>query len=401
MKVLHTSDWHLGQVLFNYDRREEQSFFLRQLEDCVKDVRPDALVVSGDVYNTSMPSTATQKMYTDALLAVRRACPGMTIVVTGGNHDSASKLEIDRELWNEVGVHVLGRLQYTDALQVDYAKHIIEVPGKGYIAAVPHVYPQNFPPAEDGSDRQEAFFRQLMDEVAVRNAENLPVVLMAHLTVMNTDLTGHSRYWGGIGNIEDIPLEHLGEGYDYLALGHIHREQTLSGSGGRARYCGSPVAVSFDEDYPHSFSLADVERGGKVQLTKQPVANLHPLMTLPCEAVPFGRAVEELRNSSFVGYEPYVRLNVLLSAEGLPANANEQAREAAEFSGCRFCTFRITEQDDADTSRSYIDMTPDELKEMSPVDIARQYMEGRGVPFASYADQMKEVLLRLEEEERK
>lgn len=389
----------MGQILFNYDRREEQQFFLEQMEGYVRELHPDAFIVSGDVYNTSMPSAATQKMYTDAILSIHRACPDMTIVVTGGNHDSASKLEIDRNLWNEVGVHVIGKLHYKDGLQADFGKHIVEVPGKGYIAAVPHVYPQNFPPADDGEDRQRAFFRSLLEQVEERNRTGLPVVLMAHLTVTHTNLTGHNRYWGGIGNIEDTPLEAFGDGYDYLALGHIHREQTIRNSGGRARYCGAPIAVSFDEEYDHSVSLVEIGTDKKIQLTKLPVANLHPLVTLPKEPMEFDMAVETLRKTSF-GYEPYVRLNVSVT-DGLPANCNERAQEAAACAGCRFCTFKITNDAEVADKSQFADMTPDELKEMNPTDIAGRYMQGQGIPFEAYEDMLQEVIRRLEEEARK
>lgn len=398
MRIIHTSDWHLGQILFNYDRKEEQKSFLEQIGGYVRELQPDAFVVSGDIYNSSMPSATTQKMYTDAILAIHKACPEMVMVITGGNHDSASKLEIDRKLWNEVGVNVIGGLQYTDAGGVDYGKHIIEVPGKGYIAAVPHVYPQNFPCAEGGADRQGAFFRKLLDLVADRNKDNLPVVLMAHLTIANTDLTGHNRYWGGIGNIEETPLEALGDGFDYLALGHIHRGQDIRGCRGKARYSGSPVAVSFDEEYDHSVSLVEVERGKDVRLTVLPVANPHPLVTFPKEPAGFDQAVEQLRKASF-GHEPYIRLNVLVT-DGLPANCNERAQEAAEMSGCRFCTYKVTNKVEAADREAYIDMTPDELKEMSPLDIAGRYMQGLGIAFETYEDMLKEVIRLLEEEER-
>lgn len=400
MRIIHTSDWHLGQVLFNYDRREEQRFFLEQLEWYVKEMRPDALVVSGDIYNTSMPSAATQKMFTDAVLSVHRACPETVVVITGGNHDSAPKLEIDKELWKEVGVHVVGRLQYADASRVDYAGHIVEVPGKGYIAAVPHVYPQNFPYTGDGADRQAAFFRKLLAEVVGRNREDLPVVLMAHLTVANADLTGHNRYLGGIGNIEEVPLETFGGEFDYLALGHIHRGQTIRDRDGigRARYCGSPIAVSFDEEYDHSLSLVEVERGKEARLTRLPVANLHPLMTLPKEPVAFEQAIRMLREMSF-DHEPYVRLNVSVT-DGLPTNCNELAHEAAAVSGCRFCTFKVTNQADEADRAAYIDMTPDELKGMNPMEIAERYMRGQGISFEAYEDMMKDVFRALEEEER-
>ena len=89
MKILHTSDWHLGHTLYNYDRTAEQQAFLRQLTRIVTEEQPDAMVVSGDIYHYSSPAAATQKMYTDAMLNIHQACPGMAIVVTAGNHDSS------------------------------------------------------------------------------------------------------------------------------------------------------------------------------------------------------------------------------------------------------------------------------------------------------------------------
>ena len=84
MKILHTSDWHLGHTLYNYDRSREQQAFLKQLIRIVAEEMPDAMVVSGDIYHYSTPSASTQKMYTDGMLEIHRACPEMTIVVTAG-----------------------------------------------------------------------------------------------------------------------------------------------------------------------------------------------------------------------------------------------------------------------------------------------------------------------------
>ena len=369
-RILHTSDWHLGHVLYNYSRADEQQHMLLQVEDYVRQYEPDALVVSGDIYHTAMPSAATQRMFTDALLAIHRARPEMTIVITGGNHDSASKLEIDRRLWLELGVHVLGRLQLTDSLEPDFDSHIIRVADKGLIAAVPHVYPQNFPPAE-GNDRQAAFFARLADEVAQRNSQLLPTVLMAHLTVTGSDLTGHSRLTDTVGTIDNVPLSALGESYDYIALGHIHREQAVSSN---ARYSGSPLAVSFDEDYPHSLTLVDI--GNEISVQQLPITNLHPLITIPADPVPFDEAIAALRQGEKWSM---IRLNILTDS-GLPADAIEVATEAAEESGCRFCTFKITRSTPLPSSAAYDDITPDELKEMSPIDIARRFLQQRGLP---------------------
>lgn len=182
MKILHTSDWHLGHTLYSYDRSQEQQAFLSQLATIVAEEKPDALVVSGDIYHYSAPAAATQRMYTDAMLEIHRARPEMVIVVTAGNHDSCSKLEIDSSLWHHFGVKVVGNIERTKE-EVNLEKHLIEVRNegelKGYIVAVPHVYPQNFPMLDTETpreQRQARFFQTLLDEVEKLNTQHLPVV---------------------------------------------------------------------------------------------------------------------------------------------------------------------------------------------------------------------------------
>ena len=96
MKILHTSDWHLGHTLYNYDRTEEQADMLRQMTEIVEKHKPDVFLLSGDVYHTPQPSAAVQTMFTDAMVRIHDANPGMTIVVTAGNHDSGTRHEIFR-----------------------------------------------------------------------------------------------------------------------------------------------------------------------------------------------------------------------------------------------------------------------------------------------------------------
>ena len=111
MKIIHTSDWHLGHTLYEHDRTAEHTAFLTQLRDIVEDEKPDALLVSGDIYDRTNPSTSVQKMYYKALLDMHAACPEMTIVVTAGNHDSKAMLELGRELWLMAGVRVVGQVE--------------------------------------------------------------------------------------------------------------------------------------------------------------------------------------------------------------------------------------------------------------------------------------------------
>ena len=120
MKILHSADWHLGHQLYGYDRTEEQLDFLAQLTQLVKENQPDAFLLSGDVFHVPLPSIAAQKMYNDAMFELHKAAPDMQIIVIAGNHDSASRLELSRELWNYHSVHVIGELY--EQRTIDYHK---------------------------------------------------------------------------------------------------------------------------------------------------------------------------------------------------------------------------------------------------------------------------------------
>ena len=393
IKILHTSDWHLGHTLYNYDRSPEQQAFLRQLADIVREEQPDAMLVCGDIYHYSTPSAATQRMYTDAMLEIHRACPGMTIVVTAGNHDSSSKLEVDSNLWRHFRVQVVGHIERTEE-EVNLEKHIVGIEGadgsvKGYVVAMPHVYPQNVPMLDTDTPREERlgrFVQALLDEVEKRNDGRLPVVLTAHLSISGSDRTGHDTVVGGM---EFVPLQTLGTGYDYLALGHIHCPQAVPGSKGHARYCGTPLPVSFDESYPHSVSIVTVERGETPQIRTREITNPQPLVTLPRTPQPFEEALKLL--ADFPDEQPaYIRLNVRIK-DYLAPDCNERASQAVREKACRYCCIKTTrETTESDEAERYLSIR--EVQQMSPLDIARlYYRENEG-------EEMDEELCRLMEE---
>ena len=109
-KFIHSSDWHIGQSFYGYDRSEEQRDFLRQLADIVRKHTPDALLVSGDIFHTAAPSNAAVNLYVEEMLNIHKACPTMAIIVIAGNHDSASRLDSDKKLWQLAGVTVIGSI---------------------------------------------------------------------------------------------------------------------------------------------------------------------------------------------------------------------------------------------------------------------------------------------------
>lgn len=376
MKIIHTSDWHLGQEFYTYDRTEEHEAFLSQLRDIADREQPDALAICGDIYHTATPSNSVMRFFTDWLDRIRQACPQMQIIVTAGNHDSSSRLEITRSLWAHLGVTVIGRIEKKGD-RPDIDRMIVPIYGKdgrkcGYVIALPHIFPNNFPPLEEDAPREgrrKAFMSAIGNRIRELNSEGLPVVMTAHLAIAGSDMSGHETQ---IGGLECTAMEEIAVPYDYLALGHIHFPQTIHG--GRARYCGSPLPVSFDEHYPHSVSSVIVEKDRMPQIHTTEIINPWPVKTIPGHKCSFSEAIRILRE--FPAEEKaYIRVRATLE-DVPPANAMTSAAEALAGKKARFCTFKWDRsENNASAVAEHIDA--DTIRSMSPVELAAMYYRDR------------------------
>lgn len=381
MKLLHTSDWHLGQEFYSYDRTEEHISFLTQLEQIVEKEQPDVLAISGDIYHNATPSNAVMRLFTDHLDSIRNACKTMKIVVIAGNHDSSSRLEVSQTLWKHLGVYVIGKIEKEEEC-VNFDKHIIPISNAeglacGYVVALPYIASQAYPSLIEGTPREErqtVFLKSLADHLTATNKEQLPVVMMAHMALTGSDITGHDQIQGGLDytNISDLMVD-----FDYLALGHIHCPQTIHHSANLscARYCGSPIPVSFDERYVHSVSVVEINKKGERPVVRTiPISNPWPLKTIPAEPVDFEEALHLL--SDFPNDEKaYLRLNVKLS-DVAPSNAMERAMISVKDKKCRFCCFRWDSSAFVvDKKKTFVDI--DQMKSRSPLEIAELYYESK------------------------
>lgn len=391
MKILHTSDWHLGHTMgqYAYDRIEEQRSMLRQMADIVREEKPDLFLLCGDVYHTPQPSAAVQTLFSNALVEIHDAHPAMTIVITAGNHDSGTKHEIFRTPWQALKVHTIGMLNKEKP-----DNHIIEIPGKGYVVALPYTYERNIP---------EGFFQQLLDRVAERNTEALPVVMTAHTTVRGCDITGHDRNImtddETVGGIEAIGIEQMGEGFDYLALGHIHHEQFIHTGNHNVRYCGTPLPVSFDENYPHSVSLVEIgQHGQRPEVKKIEIDNPHPLVTLPTDGLASWTEAKQLLADFPDDIAAYIRLNVEIE-DFLPVEANNEAIALTQGKRCRFCGINAQRKRVATTETKT--MSLQEFQAERPISIALRFASDLGITFDDEMCRMfEEVAARVEQDKR-
>ena len=366
MKILHTSDWHLGHVLYGHDRTDEQQKMLDQMVEIVEEQKPDVFLLCGDVFHTSQPSNAIQTMLSDALVSIHEANPKMAIVMTAGNHDSGTKHEIFRTTWRALHVYAIGQLE-----KENMDEHIIEVPGKGYVIAIPYVNDRNLP---------EGFFQQLLDKVAEMNTEGLPVVMTAHTTVKGCDFSGHdqgSEYV--VGGIDSIDLEQLGEGYDYLALGHIHHGQFIRSGKHNVRYSGTPLPISFDENFSHSVSMVEIDKHGDTPtVTEIEINNPHPLVTLPSEGLASWETAKELLKKFPDDIPAYIRLNVEID-DFLPVEAQAEAVSLVEGKQCHVCHINAKRKTIDQTEAKVL--TVQEFQAEKPIEIAKQYANYEGISF--------------------
>lgn len=371
LKILHTSDWHLGHSLYNNDRTPEQQSMLEQVRDIIGERRPDALLVSGDIFDTSQPSAAVQRMFVDALVSMRDVSPSTTIIVTAGNHDSGVRHEVYREPLARLGVYMIGGIDRENP-----ASHIIDIDGRGFVLAVPYCHERNLP---------DDFYSNLLAAVAERNTGGLPVVMMAHTTVQGADFSGHSAPADRdlfVGGIDATPIDALGTGYDYLALGHIHREQWVHSNNGhhRVRYSGTPLAVSFDEQYAHSVTWLTIGgHGDTPEAELLAIDNPRPLVSLPVEGFADWDTALDLLKKYPADIAAYIRLNVEVK-DFLPPDAYNEALRVTADKQCTLCFINARRSAATQTEHPRT-MTIAELKQQRPIDLARRYAATQKIDF--------------------
>lgn len=367
MKILHTSDWHLGHVLYGYDRTDEQQSMLDQMVEIAERVQPDLFLVSGDVYHTADPKPAVQKMFNKTIAELYKKCPEMTIVVTAGNHDSGTKHEIFKTPWEALNVHMVGRFD-----KDNQESHIIPIEGKGYVVALPFTYDRFLP---------EDIYQQLIDLAGQMNTENLPVVFSAHTAISGVDFSGHEDVNDKrVGGVDVVDISAIGSGYDYLALGHIHKPQFVHTGKHNVRYCGSPMAVGFDEAYAHSVTIVDIpEHGAPLtddNFTIVEIKNPRPLVTLPNpdDTKAFG-PWEEV-NALYAAYpqdaQAYIRLNIM-DPEAIPSNAYDKAVEQAKGKDYIFCFINAKRRTTERGNGGQQQMTVEEFQATDPWKVVQMF----------------------------
>ncbi len=306
MILLHTSDWHLGRALYGRPRYAEFEAFLDWLADAIARHRVDALLVAGDVFDTSTPSNRAQQLYYRFLCTVA-ASPCRHVVVIAGNHDSPTFLDAPRELLRALHVHVVGQPGATPAdevLQLDGADGQAEL----LVCAVPYLRDRDLRTAEAGESVLDKE-RKLIDGIRVhyaavveaaerRRAElgrAIPIVGMGHLFAAGGQtVEGDGVRELYVGSLAHVSTAIFPDSLDYLALGHLHVPQQVGGRPS-VRYCGSPLPMGFGEARQQKsvclVELTPAEAGAPAATAVESVASAPPA---PVPAAPDTQAPQPL-----------------------------------------------------------------------------------------------------------
>jgi exonuclease SbcD len=284
MRILHTSDWHLGKVLKGQSRQDEQIAVLADVVRTAEEERPDLVIVAGDLYDTAAPPAETEKVAIRALTALRRHADA--VVVIAGNHDHGPRLDALRPWADEAGITLRGTLGRAE-------DHVITgTTGGGEpwrVAALPFISQRYAVRASEMFDLTAAEASATYADHVARLIAALTAdfddgsatvnLVTAHLTVVGGTLGGGERDAHTI-EAYAVPASVFPVSAHYVALGHLHRRQQVVGPC-PVHYCGSPLAVDFGEEANQpSVSIVDVSAGTPARVSPRTVDAAVPLRTL-------------------------------------------------------------------------------------------------------------------------
>lgn len=374
MRVIHTSDWHLGHELHGFDRSVEHDVFLDWLAHQLIELGADALIVTGDIYDTVNPSIPAQQLLYRFVRSVLAETPHLQIVLIGGNHDSAARLELPKELLDANRVHLIGGMPRHQGRPAP-ARVLVELRDatrapRAVCAAVPYLRPGDLPASVDGESPVKMLYREVIEAANVV-AGNLPLVVTGHLHMSGGVVSELSERRLVIGGAEAVSSDTFPASIAYVALGHLHRPQSVLGQT-LIRYAGSPFPMSVTEkDYEHSIVIIDLDETGGVKTdllrTPRPVAfyRVPPLGAATLEDVEDGLRRLEIADPG-ANRRPFLEVAVQLNSaepdlgqriqtalEGKPVRMTRIVRQTAGPGG--------TLTDSVDEAAALDDLEPEDV----------------------------------------
>ncbi len=388
MRLLHTSDWHLGQTLHNYDRTYEHQCFLDWLLETIVSEEADALLIAGDIFDNANPSSSAQRQLYRFLQRARSRAPQLQIVVIAGNHDSPGRLEAPGPLLEAHGTTVIGNVVRDRDGAIDLERLIVPLRDKtGQIKAwclgVPFLRPGDVPRAEVAGDAYlngiALLYKQAFALARSRREAGQAILAMGHCHMVDGQSSIDSERRIVIGGTEALPASMFDPEIAYAALGHLHLAQRV-GKKDHLRYSGSPLPLSFAEvGYQHQVLRIDFDGEVTREVTPLPVPRAVELLRVPARPAPLAEVLAALENLELdpelpPQCRPYLEVRVLL--DGPEPSLRAQVEAAIAGKPVRLAKIEptrkvVTREDGADA------LTLDQLAQLQPDDIFRRLWQQR------------------------
>ncbi len=375
IKLLHTSDWHLGKRLFRLDRGEEHAFFLEWIINTIKEEKINYLLVAGDIFDVPTPPHSSLKMFFDFLGRLSRETSCQTFIIAG-NHDSGALINAPAALYGEHRVTVWGKLEEVSKHWVtlkDGDKDVLQ------LCAIPFF--RHYELAEDLVEGEELLGR-LTHYFENPPHPDLPKIFMGHHLFGMFEAAG-SEQVVSLSGLDSIPTKALTDYFIYGALGHIHKPQRIS-KNPEIVYSGSPLQMRFSEQHEKSVQILSFD--GELSVSKKTIPAFRPLIRIETTLAEYKKALKEIKIDSPL--TPQVE--VILHLPSPQVGITDEIKEYCLKQGCELLSLiPVYEEKEFEQKevRSLVDLSPYQLFEEF---YKNKFPEENAVP-----DDLKDDFLKL------
>ncbi|WP_060990136.1 exonuclease SbcCD subunit D C-terminal domain-containing protein [Photobacterium leiognathi] len=410
MKIIHTSDWHLGHQLHGYNREYEHQVFLDWLADELETQQADALLVAGDIFDTANPPASSWRMLYRFLAKVSKTLPNLDVVMIGGNHDSPSKLDAPHELLKAFDLHMVGGIHRLDDGTLDVERMLVPITNKdqqtaAYVLAVPFLRSADLRTdnLDENDDRLikgvEVLYGEMTQAARELLAPEQAMIGMGHAYMASGQLSEMSERRVLGGNQHALPASIFADDMSYVALGHLHLAQKVAKKE-HVRYSGSPIPLSMSErNYKHQILAVEFDGRDVKAIEEISIPRSVDMLKVPTKPAPLDEVLAALKalpdDELPREQQPFLEVHVLLDKP--QALLREKVLQALEGKSVRLAKitphYNQREQQDSLQHRRLSDVSPQQVFALS------WNKKFDGEPTEAMAEAFETLLTQVEEQE--
>ncbi|WP_419238006.1 exonuclease SbcCD subunit D C-terminal domain-containing protein [Photobacterium leiognathi subsp. mandapamensis] len=410
MKIIHTSDWHLGHQLHGYNREYEHQAFLDWLADELETQQADALLVAGDIFDTANPPASSWRMLYRFLAKVSKTLPNLDVVMIGGNHDSPSKLDAPHELLKAFDLHMVGGIHRLEDGSLDVERMLVPITNKdqqtaAYVLAVPFLRSADLRTdnLDENDDRLikgvEVLYGEMTQAARKLLAPEQTMIGMGHAYMASGQLSEMSERRVLGGNQHALPASIFADDMSYVALGHLHLAQKVAKKE-HVRYSGSPIPLSMSErNYKHQILAVEFDGRDVKAIEEISIPRSVDMLKVPTKPAPLDEVLAALKalpdDELPREQQPFLEVHVLLDKP--QALLREKVLQALEGKSVRLAKitphYNQREQQDSLQHRRLSDVSPQQVFALS------WNKKFDGEPTEAMAEAFETLLTQVEEQE--